>query len=1541
MNNPLEAALLDLTRQTMGIAGLRPDESFVEKCPEPDPTDRLDRLDRLATVLEAVFAVDLTGALLRTSDTVAKVMEHIDRRRTGTGTPELRAGSAPRADGATEASYGQHGIWLIDQYLPNPAAYNGPFSVRLPFSLDPERLRGAVSGTLRRQEALRTRYSLVEGKLLAVVSEDDSLFHFAVGHYADDKERDALLHQVANLRLDLEHGPLTAVVCALGPDGESTLICNIHHIASDAASAGVFVRELLDAYERIGQGLPVEADPERPTYADFAHWYRERLPEPALAKLLDHWADKLSGELPVLDLPTDRPRPAVQRHEGSTVTFSLPAGLADAFEELAAEEDVTLFMALFAAYAVFLARHTGRRRVLIGSPVSLRDDPQTQDLVGYFVNLVVLQQEIDDRMTVRDVLRLAREEVTDALRHKWAPFDKVVERLQPRRSSSYTPLVQTMLVLTQTGSGRLRHEGTELRIERGGGHGAKYDLSLVFDRDPDGLHGMLEYDSHLFDESTVRAMGERFRHVVEGFVARPDAPLRELTLLGPDEERVLLARGDRVARAAEAVPVTELFEARAAATPDAVALTHGAERLTYRELDERANQLAYVLRESGIGAGSRVGLFLPRSPGMITALLGILKSGAAYVPVDPSYPRERVSYVLADAGVSLVVTDSSVADQLPDGLDLFTLDRHTERIARAERTSPGRVKTPDDEIYVVHTSGSTGTPKGVVIDDRTVSNLVAAQHRCSPEGAQGVTLQYMTLSFDVSVMEILGTLCVGGQLALIPEELQKDLHALAGFVAERRITRMYLPYIALQQFASLAVASDLRFDALREITSVGEALVVSPQIREFFTRHPRARLVNMYGPSETHLASWHPLPGPPSSWPEAPAIGKPVDGVRLVVLGPHRELVPSGVPGELYIGGPVLSPGYHGRPEETERRFVPDPFGEASDLMYRTGDLVRWNAAGDLEYLGRIDHQIKIRGYRVEPTEIEAALDRLDGIEASAVAAVDFGPGDRRLVAVVEGARGEDDSGALRRELSAFLPDYMVPALLVPVDRIPTAPSGKIDRKALPGLIEARIGEARTRTPVVAQPPRPGVEQRIAAEWADVLKAPAVGRADDFFALGGNSIIATELVYRLRRVFDTDIPLRALFDNPTVAGMAARLQDGGASGPDLRPDLRADVTLPEEVRAAAGTPVPAAEAREILLTGATGFLGVYLLRELTALPGRTVHCLVRAGDEAAALERLRSTAARYGLVESVAWERVRAVGGDLSRERWGLPEPVYTALSGTVEVVYHAAAHINFVLPYASVKPTNVDGMRRVVEFVATTRPKQLHYMSTIAVFAPGEAREGAVLTEDVVPDAPEKLGIGYTQSKWVAERIAGEARRRGVPVTVYRIGRISGDSVTGACQADDFLWRQIKSFVELGSAPPAAELSTDLLPVDFVGRAVVALSQDPAAENRTLHLFHPEGSDFTPVHDAIRAEGHPLTVVPAEEWLARLEESASRPGGNALAAAVPLFREGALELGDDRYGNDATTRLLAGLGLTYPAIDEQAISRMIRYFRSTGELDR
>jgi amino acid adenylation domain-containing protein/thioester reductase-like protein len=1450
--------------------------------------------DQLAGLLGALLGVSLGADDVRRHPDPADLARHIDHLR-GTA-PGLRADPDGAAHPAP-ASSGQRGIWFIDQYSPRPAAYNAPFVFTVKTPLDTGVLHASLRAVLTRHEILRTTFTAEDGDVLQHVSPEPAC-DFATVRLTGDRPLEEVVADVVDTEFDLRHGPLVKVVCAAEPDGPTHVVCSIHHIVFDAASAGVFLTEWFTRYHAALAGEPFDEGPARPQYRDFARRQRETVRGDALAGLLAHWGDRLAGPLPLLDLPTDRPRPLEQSHRGDIVRFDLPLELTERLRGLAAEEGVTLFMLLEAAYAAFLHKHTRQDDILIGSPVSLRDLPETADMLGYFVNMVVFRHAVRGDQPLRELFAQAGTEITEALRHKDAPFEKVIEHVNPPRNPSHAPVFQTMFVLPDSDWAALDRLGLNADLDLYVSRSSKYDLSLIIEQDGAALRGVFEYDTALFDRETVEAFGDRYVRLLEALAAHPGGTVGELGLLSPEQEQEVLTWCAPPPEDTTRRPVAELFETQAAVTPDAPALEHGERILTYRELNGRANRLARDLRAKGIGRGDRVGIHVPRSPELIVALLAVLKAGAAYVPVDPSYPPERIAYMLEDSGVALVLETAE-----PEATD---------------ETDLGRLKTGDDEIYVIYTSGSTGRPKGVVLTEATVTNLVEYQRRTSPVGATGRTLQYMTVSFDVSVMEILGTLCAGGTLVLIDEDLQKDLHRLSEFVREHRISRTYLPYVAVQQLA--AVAEDRDFPDLVEVASVGEQLVITPQIREFFARRPQIRFLNMYGPSETHLASAHELRGDPAGWPEAPSIGGPIGGLAMLALDEGGRLVPPGVPGELYLGGDLLSPGYHGLPEQTRERFADTPFGR----LYRTGDLVRYDRRGEFDYLGRADTQIKIRGYRVEPAEVEAALNALPEVSASAVAPVPFGAGDRRLVGYLVTER-EPDPVAVRAALSGTLPDYLVPSHFVRLPALPVAPSGKIDRKALPGLFDPGATAA-------SRPPETPTEQAVAEAWSDLLGIGAIGLDEDFFAAGGHSILATELVYRLRKRFTVEMPLRTLFDSPTVAGMAARI-DALRSGDDTgnRLDLRADVRLPEHIRVPAGAPVSA--AGDVLLTGATGFLGIHLLRELlTGTDGR-VHCLVRAPDAGAAWERIAAAADRYGIGEFLDRDRVTAVPGDLTADRFGLSGPDYDRLAHEVGTIHHTAAHINFVAPYASVKRANVDGLARVVEFAAAGPVKPVHYTSTVAVFSPKP--RPVPITEDDVPDDAEDLTIGYTQSKWVAEEVARLARDRGVPVTIYRIGRIAGDSETGALQSEDFLWRQVKSFLELGVVPPPEEHDTDLLPVDFVGRALVRLSRARPAENRTWHLFNPDVQTFDVVYRAIRELGYPLREIPVAEWRAALADR-----DNPLSAMAPLYQEGALDIGDNAYANERTGRELARLGLRWPEITPAVFTKMIGYFRETGEFD-
>ncbi|GAB3125468.1 hypothetical protein GCM10027160_48080 [Streptomyces calidiresistens] len=1442
-------------------------------------------------------------------------------------------GHGPPAAGefVREATAAQAGIWYAGE-CGDPAAYNSPVLLRFPDPLDPEVLRRALRHVVARHESLRTTFAMdADGRLVQRVSPDPR-FGFETGTASGEEEVRQLAADFAVAHLDLRTGPLLRVLCLdTGEDG-TVLLVNVHHTVFDGFSWSVLLTEWLTAYRRLVADGEL---PRTPAPTQFGEVVAARGRAAGQASL-EHWKEHLADAPPLLDLPLDRPRGhGTGRADGMRTV--IPAAEAARLREWAAAEGVTPLMVLLTAYAVLLHRHTGQEDLTVGLPVSLRDRAIDQDAIGHLVNTVVLRHRFSPRDTVRELLARTRREVLSAMRHKDVAFEEVVKALGAGREGGRSPLFQTMVTLMPKERRVLRHLdlGTDEWQHISGA--PKYDLALIVEEGEEELGLTFEYDRALFRPATVERVARRFRALLADLLDRPDSPVGELSWVPGAELRELEAawHGPADERPAQR-SVPDMFEEWAGLTPDSVAVEAvDGGVLTYRQLNSAANRLARALRGRGVRPGTRVAIRLERGPDAVIALLAVLKAGASHLPLDPAYPQDRIALMLADSRPGLLLTRGRPETPAPEGTEVFDLDAEAYRVRGQDDGNLPVRRTPDDEMYVVYTSGSTGRPKGVVINDFTINNLVYRQMDLSEPDTDARTLQYMSLSFDVSFMEIFGTLCAGGTLVLIDEELRADLHRLASHLRERRVARVFLPYVALRELASVVVRNGIALPDLTEVYTTGEQLVVTPRLREMFTRLTGATLINAYGPSEAHLCTAHRLPEDPADWPERPPIGHTAAGVRQYVLDADRRPVPFGVPGELYVGGRVLSPGYLNLPEQTHSRFLPDPYApEPGARFYRTGDLVRFTQEEGFVHLGRADEQIKIRGYRIEPAEVEAALNDLPSITASSVVAAEHRPGDRRLVAFVRTDAPVDES-ELRRLLSRSLPAYMVPSRFVGIDHLPTSPSGKTDRTAL--AVRAAALPTPRREAVDGRPPTP-TEQRVAAIWAGLLEGAAVGPEDDFFALGGHSLMAVRLRQTLQEEYGVDLPLSALLADPTVAGMAARVErvlagEVTADGPDLWADTR----LPEGVDPAGvlrrADPVT---GRTVLLTGVTGFLGIYLLRSLLAA-GCVVHCLVRATSPEEGLRRIGDNARRYRVDRGLDLSRVHVVAGDLSQERFGLSPGEYRDLAGRIEVVHHAAAHINFAAPYVSVKPTNVDGFVRVVEFCADTVLKPLHHMSTLAVFPPGgPARD---IGEDAVPETPDGLGIGYAQSKWVAERLALAARERGVPVTVHRIGRIGPDTATGACRTDDFFWLQVKSFLQLGLAPREPGPPVDLLPVDVVADAVVRLSRSPAAHNRNTHVFHPVGMDWETVFATMGSLGRPPRLVSTAEWLGALEAGPAEAGDRSLASLVPLFREGVMDLGDHRYTNDGTVRLLKDLGLELPAADPSWITSMVHYFAGTGQV--
>ena len=1135
---PLEEMLAGIWAEVLGLESVGVRDNFFE----------LGGHSLLATqVISRVrdaFQIELPLRALFEAPTIADLAERIEAaRHTARGLQVLPISSVSPGK-ELRLSFAQQRLWFLDQLRPDSPVYNVPVVFQLRGLLDVAALEHSLNEIVRRHKALRTTFATVDGRLIQVVAPVLSLTLPVVGLCeVPETEREAsarqLLTEEVRRPFDLAHGPLLRATLLRLDAEEHVLLLMMHHIVSDDWSIKVFNQELAVLYEAFSAGKPSPL-PELPIqYADFAVWQRQWLQGEVLEEQLSYWKQQLGGSLPVLELPTDRPRPAVQTFEGAIQSFVLSSDLTNALKALSRREGVTLFMTLLAAFRTLLYRYTGQWDILVGSPIANRNRAEIERLIGFFVNTLVLRIDLSGNPTFRELLCRVREVTLEAYAHQDLPFEKLVEELQPERDMSRNPLFQVVFALQNvlveapalpglTVSPVEVHNGT-----------AKFDLTLELWERPEGFCGRLEYDTGLFDATTISRLLGNFQTLLEGIVANPDQCLVDLPVLGEAERRRLLVEwNDTEVEYSRDRCIHELFEAQVERTPDAVAVIFEGQHLTYRELNRRANQLAHYLRELGVGPGVLVGLCVERSLEMVVGILGVLEAGGAYVPLDPAYPRERLAFMLHDAQVVALLTQERLVEHLPpQEVPVLCLDTEWKTISPKSEKNPVSGVRPDDLAYVIYTSGSTGRPKGVTIAHANICPLLHWGYENLGLSTADRAIQYLSYCFDWSVWEIFITLTSGASLFVIPRHKALDPEETLDFIAENGITVLhgtptqFQPLIALGQ----------RLDTIEYACIGAEKLPYDLVDRCHDLLDANCRIFNMYGPTETaiiatileidrsDIGKYRDLASVP--------IGEPISNTRCHILDQRGNLQPIGVPGELHIAGDGLARGYLSRPELTAEKFVPDPFNSRA-RVYRTGDLVKWLPDGNIEFLGRIDHQVKVRGFRIELGEVEAILDQHPAVQQVVVLVLEDRPGEKRLVAYFVPARGQAPTvGGLRHFLREKLPDYMVPSAFVTLEALPLMPNGKVDRRALPAP-----GVARSEREGAFVVPRTPVEKELAHTWGDILGIKQVGINDNFFDLGGHSLLATQVISRIRDAFHLEMPIRNLFEAATVADLATVIE---------------------------------------------------------------------------------------------------------------------------------------------------------------------------------------------------------------------------------------------------------------------------------------------------------------------------------------------------------------------------------------------------------------
>ena len=1042
-------------------------------------------------------------------------------------------------------SRGQAALWLLHQVAPDSAAYNVAFTATIRSAVDVTVLNRALARLTQRHEMLRTTYGEESGRPVQRInaSADVTVEATEARTWTPDELQRRIAESYAR-PFDLERGPVVRVTLFHRALAEHVLLITNHHIAYDGSSIGILVAELLMLYaaERDGREPPLASLPAR--YADFVRWQENLLTGRAGPEMWAYWQRQLGGPLPTLELPTDRTRPSVQSFRGGTHAFRVEERLATRLRELARQQGATLYMVLFAAFAVLLHRYSGQEDILIGSPTAGRSLGEFEGLIGYFVNPVVLRADLSGNPTVTELLVRARTLVVEALKHADYPFPLLVQRLNPPRDPSRSTLFQVDFNFVKLGQlgvagappsanavSRVTLGGLDLEVFSIPQQEGQFDLAFDVVDTGGALVADLKF-SDIFTAATIERMEGHLQVLLQAIVERPELPIAELPLLTEAEGARAAARRDPAASYFKGGTLHERFERQAARTPEAIAVSYESEQLTYAELNGRANQLAYRLIEMGVGTGDLVGLRIDRNLSLVVGILGILKAGGAYLPLDPAYPTDRVHFMLRDSRTRVVVTQTSLADDLEDaGIRRALLDEPLSGSA----ANPGCSVQPEDLAYVMYTSGSTGTPKGVQITHANVGRLFDATDHWYHFGPDDVWTLFHSYAFDFSVWELWGALLYGGRVVVVPYLVSRSPDVFRELLIRERVTVLNQTPGAFRQLIQSDIAQPKASLALRYVIFGGEALELQ-SLRPWFDRHGdrRPELVNMYGITETTVhVTYRPISAADVEAGIGSVIGVPIPDLQVYVLDQALRPVPIGVPGEMYVGGAGLARGYLERPELTAERFLPDRLsGERGARLYKTGDLARLLVDGGLEYLGRIDDQVKIRGHRIELGEIEAVLVQHRAVREAVVVARPDGSGAKRLVAYWVPAAGE--SAPILSELRSFLkeklPEYMVPAAFVQLDGLPLTQNGKVDRRALPTPDQSRPD---LDTGFVA--PRTPMEKQLADIWADLLGLDRVGIYDNFFELGGHSLLATQLRSRLAAAFQQEVPLRALFEAPCVA----------------------------------------------------------------------------------------------------------------------------------------------------------------------------------------------------------------------------------------------------------------------------------------------------------------------------------------------------------------------------------------------------------------------
>ncbi|NVO12244.1 MAG: amino acid adenylation domain-containing protein [Bacteroidales bacterium] len=1446
-------------------------------------------------------------------------------------------------------SYGQQALWYLSKSNPSSAAYNTATGSRIQ-GIPKKYAFEVFKELVNRHPALRTIIKTTDGHLLQEIQESIE-YPFAETCIAncDIETVNQAVYEEIHAPFKLENSPLCRFHVFYYSDSEFIVAFTIHHIITDNWSIAILNEEFGTIFMEKYLNRPTSLAKDDKLYKKYVKWQQTWLQSAMAEQEWCYWKKKLDGANATLNLPLDRLRPMTPSYEGDIYEYKITPELTQKIYEFTRERKITTFQLMLSLFEVLIYRYTQQEDFLVGIPVSNRENEEFENVLGYLINTVAVRSDIKKDERVVDLFRKVQQTSNEAIGHQNYPYSLLVKKCRENNISA--PLFQVMVTIykhtafknaksicsvEENEAGKMHFGNTSMQGLHFKQQEGQVDLSVDFVETGQEIFCLYKYDVSLFEEDTVRRMNNCFLEILKAVLENPEIKISEIDILDETEKQIILAEYNKSERNYPRNKcIQEIFEERVLQQPESPALIFKGQTLSYWEVNEKANCLAHLLRSKGIGTNVLTAIVLDCSFEMIISIIAIIKAGGAYLPVDPKIPYERLRFIIKDANVKVLICNKNFAEEFQPECDFIDVTNNT--IWQGKTENPEKINTSVDLCYVIYTSGSTGIPKGVKIRHFSVVNLLDHLQELYPVKENDSFLFKTNFTFDVSVTEIFGWFFGYGKLVIMENGFDQDPQKIIHNIDKHNITHInFVPSIFKTVLNVLSESQLMVLEKLKYILLCGE-VVQKEMVIDFYRKVKGVTLENIYGPTEaTVYATAYSLKKFKSEI-NVP-IGKPLANYQMYIVNPEFKLQPIGVPGELLIAGDGLAEGYLNRDELTNEKFIKNLF-KPDKLYYRTGDLARWLPNGEIEFLGRMDTQVKIRGFRIELGEIESQLLKTEVVKQVAVTSKTDKSGINYLCAFIVSDQKIDIS-VIKKQLLHVLPEYMVPTFIFQIEKLLYNTSGKVDRKALNALnIESFDAERQLIAPANS------TEKELLQIWKEHLDREQISTDDNFFEIGGNSLLVAVILGRINERFKVELPLQDFLLRPEIKVLAEKIEKSKNRKQTKETEyvaLNSEAILDNTIHANGKLFQDNSTApMNIFLTGATGFVGTYLLAELLNETTSQIYCLIRAKSADEGKSTIIGKLKEGKVWNDLFYDRILPVLGDLSEDLLGMDDKVFHLLASVVDVIYHNGAFVNHILPYPQLKAANVHGTSEILKLATISRIKPVHYISTTSIFT----FSGKKRTVDELSDIAEEVhpvSHGYNSSKWVADNLMTIAMKRNVPASIYRLARVIGHSKTGIGNNKDFFHRFIASCLETGFYPDSMP-DDNLLPIDYAVKAIVKLSQSDTSIQKVYHVLHPRNTSIVQFLKQLNKENKVLKKITFSMWFEKMQQEFQHDSHFPIGPYLPLFRQYVINAKQGlvlpKIKGEITYERIQKLGIEFRDIDQELIQTYYTTFSSLTEL--